>query len=111
MVKDGTMNTENKQTTHKEEELKEQLFFTETDKNCEDCEKEKEVEVSFGFTTKSEWENIMKLIKKYNITRQEQEYIYNFYNREFKENKRIGCGKCFVNVCKSLEKRWVKYNS
>lgn len=89
-----------------EETLKEELSFEDKERDCVECDKEKEVELSFGLSTRTEWDNVMKLIKKYGLSREEIDYIYGFYNRELKQNKRPGCGKCFVNLCKNLEKRY-----
>ena len=100
------MNTEKIQEKPTSEKLKEELLFTEKEKSCDECDKEKEVELSFGLSTKEEWDKIMILIKKFGLSRDEINYIYGFYNRELKQNKRPGCGKCFVNVCKNLEKRY-----
>jgi hypothetical protein len=100
------MNTEKTQTTQTEEQSNEQLFFTEKDRDCEECDKEKEVQLSFGLSTREEWDKVMKLKLKYGLTRQEMDYIYGFYNRELKQNKSPGCGKCFVNICKNLDKRY-----
>jgi hypothetical protein len=100
------MNTEQTQTTRTEEQSNEQLFFTDKERDCEECEKEKEVQLSFGLSTREEWDKVMVLIKKYGLSRQEIDYIYGFYNRELKQKKTPGCGKCFVNVCKNLEKRY-----
>ena len=100
------MNTEKKQTTQTEEQLNEQIFFTDKERDCEECDKEKEVELSFGLSTREEWDKVMKLKLKYGLTRDEINYIYGFYNRELKQNKSPGCGKCFVNICKNLDKRY-----
>jgi len=100
------MNTEQTQTTQTEEQLNEQLFFTDKERDCEECDKEKEVELSFGLSTRQEWDNVMNLIKKYGLSRDEINYIYGFYNRELKQKKSPGCGKCFHNICKNLEKRY-----
>ena len=102
----GIMTMEQKQTTQQETNLKEELFFTDKERDCEECDKQKEVELSFGLSTRGEWDNVMKLIKKYGLSRDEMNYIYGFYNREFKANKSPGCGKCFYNLCKNLEKRY-----
>lgn len=106
------MNTEKVQT---QDNTKEELVFTDKEKDCAECDKEKEVQLSFGLSTKEEWDNVMKLIKKYGLSRDEMNYIYGFYNREFKEKKSPGCGKCFYNLCKNLEKRYAnlisQYNS
>jgi len=100
------MNTEKIQTTQQEQNLKEELVFTDKERDCEECDKEKEVQLSFGLSTRQEWDNVMNLIKKYGLSRQEIDYIYGFYNRELKQNKSPGCGKCFYNICKNLEKRY-----
>jgi ribonucleotide reductase alpha subunit len=102
----GIMNTEKTQTTQTEEQSNEQLFFTDKERDCEECDKEKEVQLSFGLSTREEWDKVMILIKKYGLSRDEINYIYGFYNRELKQKKSPGCGKCFVNVCKNLEKRY-----
>lgn len=96
------MNTD-KQT---EQKSNEELLFTDKERDCEECEKEKEVQLSFGLSTREEWDSVMTLIKKYGLSRDEINYIYGFYNRELKQNKKPGCGKCFYNICKSLEKRY-----
>jgi hypothetical protein len=100
------MITEQTQTTQTEEQSNEQLFFTDKERDCEECEKEKEVQLSFGLSTREEWDKVMILIKKYGLSRQEMDYIYGFYNRELKQKKSPGCGKCFYNICKNLEKRY-----
>ena len=100
------MITEQTQKTQQEEHSKEELVFTDKEKDCDTCDNEKEIELSFGLSTRTEWDNVMKLITKYGLTRQETEYIYGFYNREFKANKSPGCGKCFYNLCKNLQKRY-----
>jgi len=61
--------------------LKEELFFQDKERDCVECEKEKELQVSFGLSTRQEWDNIMNLIKKYGLSRDEINYIYGFYNR------------------------------
>ena len=100
------MNTDQTQTKQTEEQSNEQLFFTDKERDCEECDKEKEVQLSFGLSTREEWDKVMILIKKYGLSRDEINYIYGFYNRELKQKKSPGCGKCFVNVCKNLEKRY-----
>lgn len=106
MEKGGTMNTDNTQPMQTEQNLNEELSFTDKERDCEECDKEKEIQLSFGLSTREEWDNIMKLIKKYGLSRQEIDYIYGFYNRELKQKKTPGCGKCFYNICKNLEKRY-----
>lgn len=100
------MTMDQTQTTQTEEQLNEQLFFVDKERDCEECDKEKEVQLSFGLSTREEWDKIMVLIKKYGLSRQEIDYIYGFYNRELKQKKTPGCGKCFHNICKNLEKRY-----
>jgi hypothetical protein len=100
------MSTEQKQTQQTELKSNEELSFTDKEKDCEECEKEKEVQLSFGLSTREEWDNVIKLIKKYGLSREEINYIYGFYNRELKQKKTPGCGKCFYNICKNLEKRY-----
>lgn len=94
------------QLTQTDQNSKEELFFEDKERDCIECDKEKEIELSFGLSTRKEWDNVMKLTKKFGLSREEIDYIYGFYNRELKQNKRPGCGKCFVNVCKNLEKRY-----
>lgn len=100
------MTTEKQQEKQTEENLNEELVFTDKERDCEECEKDKEVQLTFGLSTRQEWDNIMNLIRKYGLSRDEMNYIYGFYNRELKQNKRPGCGKCFYNICKNLEKRY-----
>lgn len=100
------MNTDKKQNQQQDNTSKEELVFSDKEKDCIECDKEKEIELSFGLSTREEWDNVMTLIKKYGLSRDEINYVYGFYNRELKQNKRPGCGKCFVNVCKNLEKRY-----
>lgn len=100
------MNTDKKQNQQQDNTSKEELVFSDKEKDCIECDKEKEIELSFGLSTRQEWDNVMTLIKKYGLSRDEINYVYGFYNRELKQNKRPGCGKCFVNVCKNLEKRY-----
>jgi hypothetical protein len=54
MEKDGTMNTEQTHIEQTEQNLKEELLFTDKERDCEECEKEKEVQLSFGLSTKQE---------------------------------------------------------
>lgn len=101
------MTTEQTQTEQTEQKLNEELSFTDKERDCEECEKEKEVQLTFGLSTREEWDKIMTLIKKYGLSREEINYIYGFYNRELKQKKSPGCGKCFHNICKNLEKRYI----
>lgn len=104
------MITENEQNKSQENKFTEELVFTEKEKNCEDCEKEKEIQLTFGLTTREEWEKIIKMIDRHNLSREEIQYVYGFYNREFKENRRPGCGKCFVNISRNLKRKWERLN-
>lgn len=88
------------------EQVNEELSFTDKEKDCIECDKDKEVELSFGLSSRQEWDNVMTLIKKYGLNREEINYVYGFYNRELKQKKSPGCGKCFYNLCKNLEKRY-----
>lgn len=101
---------EKKVKKQRKESSKEQLVFVDKEHDCGECKKEKEIELSFGLSTQQEWETIMNLIEKYKLTKQEMDYVYGFYNREFKDKKRPGCGKCFVNVCRNLKNKWIRLN-
>lgn len=100
------MNTENQPVKQPEELSKEELSFQDKELDCEECANSKEISLSFGLSTREEWDRIMVLIKKYGLSREEMDYIYGFYNRELKQKKSPGCGKCFYNICKNLEKRY-----
>lgn len=100
------MNTEEKQETQTSEKLNEELVFTEKERSCEECDKEKEIQLTFGLSTREEWERIIGMIDRHNLTRQEVDYVYGFYNREFKDKRRPGCGKCFVNIGRNLKRKW-----
>lgn len=88
----------------------ESLIFVEKQKNCEQCDKEKEVTLKFDMVNNEEWITIMKLLEKMKITSQETEYIYNFYNRVFGTKKRPGCAKCMRNIAIHLKNRWNEMN-
>lgn len=92
-------------------ESKEEMIFTHKERDCQECDKEKEIEVSFGLSTLKEWDTIIPMLDRYNLTRQEIQYIYGFYNREFKEKKVPGCGKCFVNIARNLKNRYKRLKS
>lgn len=106
------MSTEKKtrQTKPKDTSKNTELVFVDKEKDCTTCPQEKELNVSLGLTTTQEWEKVIPLTLKYGLTSQETQYIYNFYNRVFNQNKRPGCGKCFVNVCRALRNRWAEMN-
>jgi hypothetical protein len=84
------------------------LIFVEKEKEpCADCDKKPEVTITTENWTLQELTNAMPLLDKYGLSREEQQYIYNLYNRIFKTNKQPGCGKCLVNAIKQLK---VKFN-
>ena len=94
----------------KDTSKKQELVFVDKEKDCSNCPKEQELTVSLGVTLESEWEKVVPLTLKYGHTPDEVKYIYNFYNRTFKQNKQPGCGKCFVNVCRAIRNRWAEMN-
>lgn len=104
------MTTEKEHNNQSEMKSSEELVFVDKEKDCTECDKEKEIQITFGLSTKEEWERIMKMIDRYNLSRQEIDYIYGFYNREFKENRSPGCGKCFVNIARNLKRKWERLN-
>jgi hypothetical protein len=75
---------------------------------CETCKKPKEMTMETRPYTKEEFDRVLPILDKYGLTKQETEYVYNFYNRVFNEKKQPGCGKCFVNMAKKLK---IKYNT
>lgn len=75
---------------------------------CETCKKPKEITMETRPYTKEEFDRVLPILDKYGLTRQETEYVYNFYNRVFNEKRQPGCGKCFVNMAKKLK---IKYNT
>lgn len=104
------MTTEKEHNNLSEMKSSEELVFVDKEKDCIECDKEKEIQITFGLSTKDEWERVMKMIDRYGLSRQEIDYIYGFYNREFKENKSPGCGKCFVNITRNLKRKWERLN-
>jgi hypothetical protein len=112
MVNVGTMNTVKKQNkvkskasldTSKNTEL---VFVDKEVEPCNECKQKPEVKVELPNWTFDELERILPLLDKYGIERQEQEYIYNLFNRIFKVNERPGCGKCLINVIKKLKAKY-----
>lgn len=87
-----------------------ELIFTDKNHECQECANKKEINIKLGMTNNDEWEKIIPILDKHNITREETQYVYNFYNRVFNTNKQPGCGKCFVNICKQLKNRWNEIN-
>lgn len=83
---------------------KEELQFVPVDKEpCETCKNKKEETLSMPLYTKEEFDFVMTIIDKQNITRQQQEYIIGLNNRVLKDNKRLGCGKCWVQVVSNIK--------
>lgn len=83
---------------------KEELQFVPVDKEpCETCKNKKEETLSMPLYTKEEFDYVMTIIDKQNITRQQQEYIIGLNNRVLKDNKRLGCGKCWVQVVSNIK--------
>ena len=70
---------------------------------CEKCKTPKEVEIKTPNYTREEMDAAMLLVDKHSLTRQQQEWLVNLNNRVNKDNKRLGCGKCFVQVCRNLK--------
>lgn len=83
---------------------KEELQFVPVDKEpCETCKNKKEETLSMPLYTKEEFDFVMTIIDKQNITRQQQEYIIGLNNRVLKDNKRLGCGKCWIQVVSNIK--------
>ena len=99
------MTTEKKVRQNKKKvvEQKQELVFTESSKEpCEECKEPKEVVVSLPKYTKEEMDLAMTLVNRYNLTRQEVEWLTNLNNRVLNDKKQAGCGKCLVQVKKNL---------
>lgn len=80
------------------------MVFIDIDKEpCENCKNKEEIKLELPLWKKEEWDYIIPLLDKYKISPQDMDLIYNFSNRIFKENKRPGCGKCFVNLARRLK--------
>ena len=73
---------------------------------CESCKGKGEVNLNTENYTKQEFDYFISISNNYRFTQEETDFIYNLYNRVFKEKKQPGCGKCFVNVIKSLKKKY-----
>ena len=56
--------------------------------------------------TRQEFDYFISISNNYRFGKEETDFIYNLYNRVFKEKKQPGCGKCFTNVIKSLKKKY-----
>jgi len=74
---------------------------------CETCNEEKEVSLkTLPNYTLSELERAYTEGNKRTYSREEIEWFYNLYNRVFKQDRRPGCGKCFVNIRTALTERY-----
>lgn len=82
----------------------EKFIFTEKEP-CSSC-KEKEMNIEMPLYTQDEYDYVLTLCDKYNLPNKELEYVYNFYNRVFKEKKYPGCGKCFAIVVRNLRNKY-----
>jgi hypothetical protein len=92
-----------KQKNNIKNKVKEELVFTESTKEpCETCKEPKEVEVKLEKYTKQEMDLAMTMVDRYNLTRQEIEWLTNLNNRVLNDRKRAGCGKCLVQVKRNL---------
>lgn len=93
--------------------ISQELVFLPIDKEpCEKCDNKPEIELKMALYTQSEFDLVLQIISLYKISREQREYVYNFYNRVFGTKKVPGCGKCFVNICKHLKNRYNKdYNT
>lgn len=84
--------------------VKEELEFVPVESApCEKCKNKKEEEVKFQNYTKQEMDLAMTLIDKHNLTREQQQWLINLNNRVLNDNKRLGCGKCFIQVGRNLK--------
>ena len=110
MVNVGKMTSEKKQIEISNKNLSEELVFTDKEKDCETCEKQKEVTISLGMETNEEWLKVIQLLNKMTISGEETQYVYNFYNRVFKTKKQPGCAKCMRNIAIHLKNRWNQMN-
>jgi len=82
------------------------VFTTKSEEPCDECSKKTEVSLELPLYSYDEYIKVRDLLHKYKISREEMDYIYNFYNRVFKTNKRPGCGKCLKNITKHLYNRF-----
>lgn len=98
------------QTEISKNKLTQALVFTDKDRDCIECDKQKEVTLTLGMETNEEWLKIIELLNKQTISREQTQYIYNFYNRVFKTNKQPGCAKCMRNIAIHLKNRWNEIN-
>ena len=76
---------------------------------CKTCKKPKQVEITNELKTEvikpytpEELELVMSLVSLARPTIEQTQFLVDFNNRVLKDNKRIGCGKCVVQVKKNL---------
>jgi hypothetical protein len=76
---------------------------------CKTCKKGKEVEITTELKnevkkpyTPEELELVMSLVLSPRITNEQTQFLVDFNNRVLNDNKRMGCGKCVVQVKKNL---------
>lgn len=76
---------------------------------CKTCKKPKEVEITTELKTEvikpytpEELELAMSLVLKARITLDETQFLVDFNNKVLNDNKRMGCGKCVVQVKKNI---------
>ena len=75
---------------------------------CEKCKTPKEIEIKLPNYTKEEMDAAILLVDKPQLTRQQQEWLVNLNNRVNNDNKRLGCGKCFVQVLKNIKNAYAR---
>ena len=74
---------------------------------CQECKKRKKKLPKMKLYTFQELEHAYQNREKYKYTPDEQVWFYNLYNRVTGQNKTPGCGKCFANIRKHLEKQYI----
>ena len=75
---------------------------------CQKCKTPNEVELKTQNYTREEMEAAMLLVDKHSLSRTQQEWLVNLNNRVNKDNKRLGCGKCFVQVCRNIKNAYIR---
>lgn len=89
--------------------VKEELEFVPIEKEpCETCKNKKEENVKFQNFTKEELDLAMTLIDKANLTREQKQWLVNLNNRVLNDNKRLSCGKCFIQVLRNLRNAYIR---
>lgn len=82
-----------------------------TTTGCEKCKKPKEVEINTQNFTEQELEQFMTIADNYKFTPEEINWIYNLYNRVYKQSAVPGCGKCQKNVIRALKNKYNELHS